>query len=75
MVIAIARSDEHVYILEGGHGNRAGTQLAHPSAYGINPRGRNHSAFFGSETVALVIYSGESDEVHEFVVIDRENPM
>jgi hypothetical protein len=73
-VIATARSDEHIYILEGGHANRAGEQIANPGTYGINPRGRKHSAFFGVETVALAVYTGEPDEVHELNVVERVAP-
>ena len=70
-VIATARSDEHVYLLEGGNCNKAGKRIAGPRAYGINPQGRPHSAFFSQPTTALVIYRGEPDEVHELEVIDR----
>jgi hypothetical protein len=71
-IVAVARSDEHIYILEGGHCNKLGERLAFPGSYGINAEGRPHSAFFAEETIALAIYRGESDEVHEFDVIKRE---
>lgn len=69
-VVATARSDEHVYLLEGGYSNRSGEQIAAPGAYGINAAGRAHSAFVATETTALVIYRGEPDEVHELEVIE-----
>jgi hypothetical protein len=71
-LIATAQSDEHVYILEGGYCNKLGRQLRFPGDYGLNPQGHNHSAFIGCETVALVVYLGEPDEVHECDVIDPE---
>jgi hypothetical protein len=71
-LIATAQSDEHVYILEGGYCNKLAKQLRFPGDYGLNPRGHNHSAFIGSETVALVVYLGEPDEVHECDVVDPE---
>jgi hypothetical protein len=69
-VVATARSDEHIYLLEGGYANRTGEQIATPGAYGINAAGRTHSAFVATETTALVIYRGEPDEVHELDVVD-----
>jgi hypothetical protein len=71
-LIATARSDEHVYILGGGYCDKLGKQRRFPGDYGLNPNGHTHSAFIGQETVALVVYSGEPDEVHEFAVINRE---
>jgi hypothetical protein len=69
-VVATARSDEHVYLLEGAHCNRAGEAIASPGTYGINPAGRPHSAFVATETTALVVYRGEPDEVHELEVVE-----
>ena len=71
-LIATAQSDEHVYILQGGYCNKLAKQLRFPGDYGVNPRGHNHSAFIGSETVALVIYLGEPDDVHECDVVDPD---
>jgi hypothetical protein len=73
-VVATARSDEHVYLLEGAYCNRAGKPIAAPGAYGINASGRTHSAFIGTETTALVIYRGEPDEVHALEVIEPTVP-
>jgi hypothetical protein len=72
-IVAVARSDEHIYILEGGHCNKLGERLAHPGAYGINAEGRPHSAFFAQETIVLAIYRGEPDEVQQFDLIECES--
>lgn len=69
-IVAVARSDEHTYVLEGGYCNRAGQQLRFPGDYALNPTGRPHSAFVGKETVSLVVYAGAPDEIREFMVID-----
>jgi hypothetical protein len=37
--VSVARSDEHVYLLEGGYCNRAGEQLRIPGRYGLTLRG------------------------------------
>ncbi|MGH8012387.1 MAG: hypothetical protein ACREQ4_07805, partial [Candidatus Binataceae bacterium] len=65
-LVAVARSEEHVYILEGGYCNHAGEQIRFPNDYGMNPTGKPHSAFIGQETTALAVYSGEPDEVRQF---------
>ena len=72
-LVAVARSDEHVYILDGGHCDKVGEQRRFPGDYALNPQGHSHGAFIGRETVALVIYAGEPDEVLEFAVIDPES--
>jgi hypothetical protein len=36
----------------------------------LNPKGQPHSAFIGTETVALVIYTGEPDEIASMEVVD-----
>ena len=74
-LVAVARSDEHVYILAGGYCNKAGEQLRWPGDYGLNPNGHPHSAFIGEETVNLAVYTGEPDEVLECTVIDPEPPL
>lgn len=69
-IVAVARSTEHTYVLEGGYCNRAGEQLRFPGDYALNPKGRPHSAFIGKETVSLVMYAGDPDEIREFEIID-----
>ncbi|HVA69387.1 MAG TPA: hypothetical protein VNF45_08735 [Candidatus Binataceae bacterium] len=69
-LVAVAQSDEHVYVLEGGYCNRAGEQLRFPGDYALNPEGHPHSAFIGVETVGMAVYAGEPDKVVELEVID-----
>ncbi|MHB1664253.1 MAG: hypothetical protein ACYCT7_03180 [bacterium] len=68
--VAVARSDEHVYILEGGHCHRNGEQRLFPGDYVLNPEGHPHAALVNIETVALVICAGATDEVKEITVIE-----
>jgi len=67
---AVAESDEHVYILEGGHDDGTGKQIRFPGDYLLHPKGLPHSAILSRETIALVIYAGEPDRVTEFRVED-----
>ena len=69
-IIAVAKSDEHTYVLEGGSCNRSGQQLRFPGDYALNPKGHTHSAFIGTDTVSLVVYAGEPDEILELAVTD-----
>jgi hypothetical protein len=69
-VVAVTRSNEHVFILEGGFCNKAGKPLRGPGDYALNPSGHPHSAFIGSEVVSLAVYSGEPDDIVAFDVID-----
>jgi hypothetical protein len=71
-IVATARSDEHVFNLEGGRGIKTGQPVRSSGGYTLNPKGQPHSAFIGQETVALVVYSGELDEIHSFEVVDIE---
>ena len=69
-IIAVALSDEHIYTMEGGRSTRSG-QPAHASAgYSLNPKGQPHSAMIGSPMTALVVYTGEPDEVRSIEVMD-----
>jgi len=68
--IAIARSDEHVYVLEGGYRNKAGAIIHPPGDYILNPAGHPHGVFVGIETATLVICRSEPDEVRELALID-----
>lgn len=68
--IAMSRSDENVYLLEGGYSNKTG-ELIHPAGdYILNPDGHPHGFFTSVDTVSLVICRGEPDEVREFGVVD-----
>jgi hypothetical protein len=68
--IAVARSDEHVYLLEGGYCNKAGDLIRSAGDYILNPEGHPHGFFCAVETRVLVICRGEPDEIKEFGVID-----
>lgn len=70
-IVAVARSDEHIFNLEGGRGTKSGEQLRFPGNYALNPKGKPHSAFIGTESVALVVYTGEPDEIRAIEVVDK----
>jgi hypothetical protein len=71
-IVAVARSDEHVFNLSGGRANKSGKPVAAPGGYALNPEGQPHSAMIASETVSLVVYAGEPDEVKSVEVVDLE---
>ena len=71
-IVATALSDEHVFNLEGGRVKKGGQPVRSSSGYTLNPQGQPHSAFIGAETVSLVIYRGEPDEILSMEVIDAE---
>jgi hypothetical protein len=73
-IVATALSDEHVFNLEGGRVTKAGQPVRSSGGYTLNPKGQPHSAFIGSETVSLVIYRGEPDEIVALEVVDA-SPM
>ena len=70
-IVAVALSDEHVFGLEGGRGTKSGEKLRAKGNYGLNPKGKPHSAFIGQETVTLVIYNGEPDKIRSLDVIEK----
>ncbi len=69
-IVAVALSDEHIFALQGGRGTKTGEPLRSRGNYGLNPKGKPHSAFIAEESVALVIYTGEPDEIVSLDVID-----
>ena len=69
-IVARALSDEHVFNLEGGRVNKSGAPVRASGGYTLNPEGQPHSAIIGSETVSLVIYRGEPDEIGSLEVIE-----
>jgi len=71
-IVATALSDEHVFNLEGGRTTKSGAPAKSSGGYTLNPKGQPHSAFIGSETVGLVIYTGEPDEIVSMEVVDLE---
>ena len=73
-VVAVARSDEHVFNLEGGRATKSGQPVGASGGYSLNPEGQPHSAMIATETVAFVLYTGEPDEVKSVEVIRVEAP-
>jgi hypothetical protein len=71
-IVATAQSDEHVFNLEGGRSTKSGQPARTSGGYSLNPKGQPHSALIASETVALVVYSGELDRVESMEVVDIE---
>ena len=69
-IVAVARSDEHVFNLEGGRGTKSGQPARAASDYTLNTEGQVHSALIGTETLSLVIYRGEPDKNISFEVLD-----
>ncbi|HUC72612.1 MAG TPA: hypothetical protein VMS01_15595 [Stellaceae bacterium] len=69
-IVATALSDEHVFNLEGGRVTKSGQPARASGGYTLNPEGQPHSAFIGTDTVSLVIYNGEPDEIVSMEVVD-----
>jgi hypothetical protein len=69
-IVSVARSDEHVFNLEGGRGTKSGQLARAASDYTLNTEGQVHSALIGTGTLSLVIYRGEPDENISFEVVD-----
>ena len=69
-IVATALSDEHVFNLEGGRATKSGAPARASGGYTLNPEGQPHSAMIASETVSLVIYRGEPDEIVSLEVVD-----
>jgi hypothetical protein len=74
--VAVARSEEHVFNLRGGRVNKSGEPIEAPgNSYTLNPTGQPHSAMIATENIALVIYSGETDDVKSVEIVDIEPPI
>jgi hypothetical protein len=71
-IVATALSDEHVFNLEGGKVTKGGQPVRSSGGYTLNPKGQPHSALIGNETVGLVIYRGEPDQITSMEVVDVE---
>jgi hypothetical protein len=71
-IVATALSDEHVFNLTGGRVTKSGQPARASGGYTLNPKGQPHSALIGTETVSLVIYRGEPDEIVSMEVVDLE---
>jgi len=73
-IVATALSDEHVFNLEGGRVTKSGSPARSSGGYTLNPEGQPHSALIGAETVSLVIYHGEPDEIVSLDVVEAAPP-
>jgi hypothetical protein len=51
---------------------KAGQPARASGGYTLNRKGQPHSAFIGTETVSLVIYRGEPDDITSFEIVDIE---
>jgi hypothetical protein len=71
-IVATALSDEHVFNLTGGRVTKSGQPARASGGYTLNPKGQPHSALIGTETVSLVIYRGQPDEITSMEVVDLE---
>ena len=69
-IVATALSDEHVFNLAGGRAAKSGALARGAGGYTLNPEGQPHSALIAEETVSLVIYRGEPDEIVSLEVVD-----
>jgi hypothetical protein len=69
-IVATALSDEHVFSLQGCRSTKSGQRAQGAGGYGLNPKGQPHSAMIAAETVALVIYAGEPDEIKSMEIVD-----
>jgi hypothetical protein len=69
-IVAVALSDEHIFSLQGGRSTKSGERVQGAGGYGLNPKGQPHSAMIAEETMALVIYAGEPDEIRSMEVVD-----
>ena len=69
-IVAKALSDEHVFNLKFGRATKSGEPVRASGGYTLNPEGQPHSAFIGSESISLVIYRGEPDEIVSLEVVD-----
>lgn len=69
-IVATALSDEHVFNLEGGRATKAGQPARSSGGYTLNPKGQPHSAFIGTQTTSLIVYTGEPDEIVSLEIVD-----
>lgn len=69
-IVATALSDEHIFSLQGGRATKTGERAQGSGGYGLNPKGQPHSAMIATETMALVIYAGEPDQIDSMEVVD-----
>jgi hypothetical protein len=68
-IVATALSDEHVFSLEGGRSTKSGKPAQTSGGYSLNPRGQPHSAMIAEESVSLIVYAGEPDEINSLEIV------
>src|SRR5215472_9335122 len=68
-IVAVARSDEHIY-LGGGRATKSGQPVSAAGGYSLNPDWQLFSATIATETISFVLYTGEPDEVKSVEVLD-----
>jgi len=68
-IVATALSDEHVFSLEGGRSTKSGRPARNSGGYSLNLKGQPHSAMIATESMSLVIYTGEPDEIKSMEVV------
>jgi hypothetical protein len=68
-IVATALSDEHVFSLEGGRSTKSGRPAHNSGGYSLNPKGQPHSAMIAEESLSLVIYTGEPDEIKSLEIV------
>ena len=56
--------------------NKSGKPIEAPdNSYTLNLTGQPHSAMIATENIALVIYSGETDDGKSVEIVDTEPPL
>ncbi len=74
--VAVVLSEEKGFNLRGSRVNKSGKPIEAPGdSYTLNPTGQLHSAMIATENIALVIYSGETDDVKSVEIVDIELPL
>ena len=68
-IVATALSDEHVFRLEGGRSTKSGKPAQNSGGYSLNPKGQPHSAMIAEESVSLIVYAGEPDEINSLEIV------
>jgi hypothetical protein len=69
-IVALALSDEHIFNLAGGRGTKTGQPVRGGGGYGLNTKGQPHNTMIAQETMALIVSTGEPDEVKSIEVVD-----
>lgn len=68
-IVATALSDEHVFSLKGGRSNKSGKPTQNSGGYSLNLKGQPHSAMITEESVSLIVYAGEPDEINSLEIV------